>query len=118
MLHQHRVVVGNRIVVCAQHRDVVIDARRLGGGHDNIDLPLADGAFTAYQQLRQGTGDVVASGRRAKRRVDAARIVELIVERSADFILKSREELYSKYPEAPKPEKPEIKGMSILDDMK
>jgi creatinine amidohydrolase len=45
------------------------------------------------------------------------KIVKLIVERSVDHIKKEKDKLFAEYPEAPKPEKDEKKGMSILDDM-
>jgi hypothetical protein len=46
------------------------------------------------------------------------KIVKLIVERSAKFILSAREELYTKFPTAPKKApSEEPNGSSILDEM-
>jgi len=45
------------------------------------------------------------------------KIVKLIVERSSEYILKERQKLFDKYPEAPKKVIDQNQGVSILDEM-
>jgi creatinine amidohydrolase len=49
-------------------------------------------------------------------RENGEKIVNLITERSADYIIKEREKLYTAYPNAPRQKKPENNVMSIFDE--